>query len=73
MVFCDFVLLFFVWYFIICFGAYFNLLHFEPPPLPLRMATPADDHSEKVLVYHEWLNVSSPELFSLVRPSNTGL
>ncbi|KAJ1310364.1 hypothetical protein OPQ81_007102 [Rhizoctonia solani] len=24
------------------------------------MATPADDHSEKVLVYHEWLNVLGP-------------
>ncbi|KAB5593037.1 Mediator of RNA polymerase II transcription subunit 6 [Ceratobasidium theobromae] len=24
------------------------------------MATPADDHSEKLLVYHEWLNVLGP-------------
>jgi hypothetical protein len=29
------------------------------------MATPADDHSEKVLVFHEWLNVS-PDLNKII-------
>lgn len=36
------------------------------------MATPADDHSEKVLVYHEWLNVSEYSPNALLACSNYG-